>query len=247
MITGEGVWGVIQGRTIRFPMDVPDANIATLLYPVSASAATELLPGRAFEVVETAPGQSQLIIAACDYRDNPWGAYDEINLGFLARPTGAGDDATGSFVYRMPVNQDFTCEAGNRVMGFPKTVEGIDVTYSHDEVTFALTFNRQQALRLTVPRVPASGAPTRIAAVSYSYLEGEPYATTLEMDMGTPVEDPTRVRLELGEGVVADELRRLGLPTTPDFASWGEGLGAVFHLGSPVPEVPGVEDGTPAP
>jgi hypothetical protein len=146
----------------------------------------------------------------------------------------------------MPVNQTFTCEAGNRVMGFPKTVEGIDVTYSEDEVTFALRFQEQQALRLTIPRVPAGVEPTRIAAVSYSYLDGEPYATTLEMDMGTPLEDASRVRLELGEGVVADELRHLGLPATPDFVSWGEGLGAVFHLGSPVAEASGVGKGVPA-
>jgi hypothetical protein len=246
MTADDVVWGAIQDRSITFPMRVPDANIATLLYTVSASAANELLPGRAFEVVETTPGHTQLIVAACDYRDNPWGDYDEINLGLLARPAGAGDDATGSFVYRMPVNQAFTCEAGNRVMGFPKTVEDIDVSYSTDEVTFALTFQGQQALRLTIPRVPMGVEPTRIAAVSYSYLDGEPYATTLEMDMGTPVEDASRVHLELGHGVVADELRRLGLPTTPDFVSWGEGLGAVFHLGSPLPEVSGVEDGVPA-
>lgn len=229
-------WGEIQGRPISFPMEVPDANIATVLYTVSAEVATELLPGDAFEVVETAPGRTQLIIAACDYRDNPWGDYDEINLGLLARPAGAGDDTTGSFVYRMPVNQDFTCEAGNRVMGFPKTVEEIEVEYAADEVCFALTFDRQPAFRLTVPRVPAAAEPVRIEAVSYSYLDGAPYATTLEMDMGAAVEDLSRVRLELGRGVVADELRRLGLPAAPDFASWGEGLGAVFHMGRSVPQ-----------
>jgi hypothetical protein len=245
LTTGVDVWGVIQGRSISFPMHVADANVATLLYTVPVSAASELLPGTAFEVVETAPGQTQLIVAACDYRDNPWGDYNEINLGFLARPAGAGDDATGSFVYRMPVNQAFTCEAGNRVMGFPKSVEVIDVHYTGADVTFVLTFQGERALALTVPRVPTSVAATRIAAVSYSYLDGAPYGTTLEMDMGAPVEDPSCVHLELGQGVVADELTSLGLPTTPDYASWGEGLGAVFHLGHPVSEPSSVEDGVP--
>jgi hypothetical protein len=40
--------------------------------------------------------------------------------------------------------------------------------------------------------------------------------------------------LELGEGTVADELRSLGLPTTPDLATWGEGLSATFHLARPI-------------
>ena len=69
-------------------------------------------------------GIAQLVVAFCDYHDNPWGDYLEINLGFLARPAGAGDEVLGSFVYRMPVDQEFTCKAGNQVMGFPKTVAG---------------------------------------------------------------------------------------------------------------------------
>jgi hypothetical protein len=221
-------WGEIQGQTITFPMEVPDTNIATVLYSVPADAAGALLPGDHFEVVEVAPDTAQLVLAACDYRANPWGDYDEINLGFLARPRGAGDDVVGSFVYRMPVNQAFTCEAGNRVMGFPKTVETIDVAYTDDDVTFSLTCEGALALRLRVPRVAPTDPTARVATASYSYLDGAPHATLLEMDMGTPV-DPGDVHLELGAGPIADELRTLGLPRRPDYASWGEHLGSEFH------------------
>lgn len=72
--------------------------------------------------------------------------------------------------------------------------------------------------------------------MSYSYLDGAPFATVLEMDMGSGIVDLAAVTVELGVGVVADELRSLGLPAVPDMASWGEGLGAVFHLGQPVDE-----------
>jgi hypothetical protein len=233
---GEVVWGEIDGQVIAFPMAVPDVGVATVMYDVPLAAAAALLPGDAFEIVETAPGTAQLVLAACDYRDNPWGDYDEINLGFLARPRGAPPETIGSFVYRMPVNQSFTCEAGNRVMGFPKTVEGIEVTRGEGSVTFVLVCDGEMAMRLSVPTPEPTDAPVRIAAVSYSYLDGAPYATTLEMDMGEPVVDTAAVTIELGSGVVADELRSLGLPTTPGFASWGERLGAVFHLGEPVVE-----------
>jgi hypothetical protein len=231
----ETVWGEVQGRTITFPMVVPDANIATLLFTVPSAAAAALIPGDAFTVVESAPDSTQLIVAACDYIDNPWGDYREINLGFLARPAGADDGTVGSFVYRMPVDQEFTCEAGNRVMGFPKTVERITTDYGDDAVTFDLRFGGRPTLRLTVPRVPPAGPPTSIAAVSYSYLDGRPYGTTLEMDLGSGViADPTKVGIEIGDGPVADELRSLGLPRAPDLATWGEGLSATFHLGRPV-------------
>ena len=228
------VWGEIDGRVITFPMTVPDVAVATVMYDVPLAAATALLPGDAFEIVETAPDTAQMVVAACDYRENPWGDYDEINLGFLARPRGAPADVIGSFVYRMPVNQAFTCEAGARVMGFPKTVEDIEVSRGKDTVTFTLSTGGDLAFRLTVPTPQSQTPPVRIAAASYSYLDGVPHATTLEMDMGEPVADPAGVTLELGTGVIADELRSLGLPRTAGFASWGEHLGAVFHLGEPV-------------
>jgi hypothetical protein len=228
--TTEWTWGVLDGRTITFPMRVPHTNIATVLYTVPAHAAQALLPGEAFEVIEVGPGQAQMVVAACDYRDNPWGDYDELNLGFLARPRAAGDDVIGSFVYRMPVNQAFTCAAGNQVMGFPKTVEDIEVAYTADDVTFSLTCDGALALRLRVPRVAApAGEAVRVATASYSYLDGMPHATTLEMDLGAPIEDLGAVHLELGSGAVADELRSLGLPAAPLYASWGEGLASAFH------------------
>lgn len=227
-------WGEVQGRTITFPMEVDELRAATVLYSVPADAAAALLPGDAFEVVEVAPGTAQLVVAACDYVRNPWGDYDELNLGFLARPTGAPAEVVGSFVYRMPVNQAFTCEAGNRVMGFPKTVEDLSVAYTDATASFRLAMGGRHVLTLTVPRALALGTPTRVDAVSYSYLDGVPYGTELSMDMGTGVIDPADVVLELGDSPVADELRSLGLPAAPDFATWGEGLSATFLLGRPV-------------
>jgi hypothetical protein len=227
-------WGEVQGRTITFPMEVEELRAATVLYSVPAAAAATLLPGDAFEVVEVAPGTTQLVIAACDYVRNPWGDYDELNLGFLARPVGAPPDVIGSFVYRMPVNQTFTCEAGNLVMGFPKTVEDLAVGYTDATATFRLAMGGRHVLTLTIPRAAPTGDAARVEATSYSYLDGVPYGTDLSMDMGTGRIDPADVVLELGDSPVADELRSLGLPCAPDFATWGEGLSATFLLGQPI-------------
>lgn len=228
------VWGELDGRTITFPMEVTDFDALTLVFTVPAAAARALVPGEAFEVIEVADGAAQLVVALCDYHENPWGDYLEVNLGFLARPRGAGDDVVGSFVYRMPVDQEFTCLAGNRVMGFPKTVEELSVAHDGGRVTF--TFGPPDAPQLTVsaPEVPPAGEPARIETVSYSYLDGVPHGTPLAMDMGAGVVDPADVEVVLGTGPVADELRTLGLPTAPDLATWGTGLTAAFQLGTPV-------------
>lgn len=228
-------WGEIDGREITFPMEVTRFNAATVLWTVPAAAAAALLPGDAFEIAESTPGTTQFVMAACDYLENPWGDYDELNLGFLVRPVAGPADRVGSFVYRMPVNQAFTCEAGNRVMGFPKTVEGIDVTYTDTHASFRLTFDGQHAFTLTVPRAAPLGEPERIETESFSYLDGVACATPLSMDMGTGFVDPADVVLELGSGVVADELASLGLPSTPpDMCTWGEDLSATFLLGRPI-------------
>lgn len=227
-------WGEVQGRTITFPMVVEELRAATVLYSVPAAAAAALLPGDAFEIVEIAPGTAQLVVAACDYVRNPWGDYVELNLGFLVRPAGAPPEVIGSFVYRMPVNQPFTCEAGNRVMGFPKTVEDLTVAYTDTTASFRLAMGGHHVLTLTVPRAAPTGEPERVAATSYSYLDGVPHRTDLSMDMGTGVIDPADVQLELGDSPVADELRSLGLPCAPDLATWGEGLSATFFLGQPI-------------
>ena len=233
-MTVSTTWGSIEGQEITFPMEVDDFTSATLGFSVPAAAARALLPGDAFEIVEVGPGVAQLIVSLVDYRVNPWGDYNEVNLGFLARPAGAGEEVIGSFVYRMPVDQEFTCLAGNRVMGFPKTVMGIDADYSDTHATFVLRDGASVALRVTVPRVEPLGEPTRIETVSYSYLDGTPYETPLAMDLATGVVEADQVVVELGSGPIADELSSLGLPCAPDFASYGERLGAVFQLGTTV-------------
>ena len=175
-----------------------------------------------------------IIISLCDYRDNPWGDYNEVNLGFLARPAGAGDDVIGSFIYRMPVDQQFTCEAGNLVMGFPKVVTRIDADYTDAQVTFQLFDGGELALSVTVPRVRSDDAAVRVETTSYSYLDGVPHGTPLAMDMSAAVVEPGDVHLTIGSGPIADELTSLGLATEPDFCSWGEHLTATFQLGTPL-------------
>jgi hypothetical protein len=232
-MTATTEWGVIQGRPITFPMKVTSFNAVTMGFDVPADAARSLLPGTAFELVEF-EGVAQFILNVCDYRENPWGDYNEVNLGFLARPLGAPADVIGSFVYRMPVDQPFTCEAGNRVMGFPKTVERIDVEYADDSVAIELWFQGERAFTLRFPRLAGSDAPVRMENVSYSYLDGVPYGTPLEIDLATGALAPEEVSIELGSGVVADELRTLGLPRTPSYCTWGEGLSATFQYGAPI-------------
>ena len=87
-------------------------------------------------------------------------------------------------MYRMPVNQAFTCEAGNRVMGFPKTVEDLTVTYTDATASFRLAMGGHHVLTLTVPRRAPRGARAG-GGDELLVPRGRPYGTDLSMDMGT--------------------------------------------------------------
>jgi hypothetical protein len=232
---GEGeLWGEIDGVPITLPVVVEEMSSATLTFTVPLEPARALLPGDDFEVAEVAPGEAMLIVVLVDYVRNPWGDYAEVNLGLLAHPTGE-PDRVGAFVWRMPVDQEFTCTAGNRVMGLPKTVEDIAVDYDDDQVTFTLTTGGAMALRVRLPRAVPSGEPTVETTVTWSYLDGVATAVPLTIELATGIVAGDQVEIELGSGVVAEELRSLGLPEPPDLVMWGEGLSGTFGWPQPIP------------
>jgi len=226
-------WGEIDGVSIDFPMVVDQMNSATLTFTVPAGAAQALIPGDAFTVAEVAPGSAMLILALCDYIENPWGDYNEVNFGLLVHPVNEPEQV-GAFQWRMPVDQEFTKVAGNKVLGLPKTVEELSVTYSDSDVTFRLVIGGEPTLTITLPRAEPLGEPSRTETITYSYLDDQPTLLPLTIDLPSGFIDPSAVTIELGTSEAASELRSLGLPTNPDLAMWGEGLGGTFELPRPL-------------
>jgi hypothetical protein len=222
----------IAGTTVTMPVVVRDASAGTAVFEVDAVAASALLPA-AFEVVEVGHGRAHLAIVVVDYRDNDLGAYREVGLMFFVRPAGGGSD--GTFIVRLPVDQPFTCEAGQRIWGFPKTLEQIDLTYTDDAATCALSVEGELVLRIRLPREPAADGempPTPMTA--YTILDGQPHATTFTQG-GTGFSmgfDP--IALELGTHPIAKELAGLGLSPAPAFTTWTERMQATFEAPRPL-------------
>lgn len=225
-------WGDIDGVSIDFPMVVDAMNQATLSFTVPIEPARALIPVDAFEVMETAPGSATFVVALVDYLENPWGDYNEINLGLLAQPVGQPERA-GVFVYRMPVDQEFTMKAGNQVLGLPKTVEDLTFDYSDDRVVVTLATG-DAPLVIGFPRVRSSDPATATDAITYSYLGGVPTELPLTIEIGSGFLAAEDVSIELGSSTIAEELASLGLPSSPDFAVWGEGLSGSFQVPRPI-------------
>jgi hypothetical protein len=246
----------IAGRRVRMPCVVRDASAGTATFEADADAARALVPP-AFEVVETAPGRCHVTLAIIDYRDNDLGDYDEVGITFFVRPAGAGgSDAAGpeigetglpaatepgtgaevgTYIHRLPVDQAFTCEAGRRIWGFPKTVEDIALLYADRTLTATLLLGGELAFRLTVPRGgTVDMAP--LPMVTYTLIDGVPHVTAFSQGgSGSQVlAGGDGVALELGEHPVAKELAALGLPSTPLFTTWTEHMRGTFEAPRPL-------------
>ncbi|MDT7537644.1 MAG: hypothetical protein QOI82_1229 [Actinomycetota bacterium] len=222
----------IHGTTITMPVQVRAASAGTAVFEADAAAARGLLPS-AFDVTEVSPGRAHLAIVVVDYRDNDLGSYREVGLMFFVRPAAGGAD--GTFIVRLPVDQPFTCEAGQKIWGFPKTVEQIDLDYADDAATCALRMDGELVLRVRLPRDAAAGGempPTPMTA--YTMLNGIPHATTFTQggtgfSMGFDA-----IEFELGTHPIAKELASLQLSAAPAFTTWTENMRATFEEPRPL-------------
>jgi hypothetical protein len=222
----------IQGRTVTMPCVVRDACSATATWLVSSRAAQALLPGSDLEIAEVLPGRGLLSIACIDYRDNDLGDYNEVSIAFFVRKRGdrkgvpylgaAADMMRGllpTHIIHLPVNQSFTCEAGQTIWGFPKTVDEIDFDTSGDRARCVWSKDGQRVLDLSLPTGGRRDFPEQVLC-TYTYIDGvlhkTPFVSSAE-GLGVRVGG---AEIQLGAHPIADELRSLGLPKPALMSMW---------------------------
>jgi len=217
----------IEGRTVTMPCVVRDAFSVASTYLVASAPARRLLPGPDIDVAEVLPGKGLLTLACIDYRDNDLGDYNEVAISLFVRKRGNRSrppylgtaidyfrSRLPTYIIHLPVNQGFTCEAGRRIWGFPKTVEQID--FSDDHNRCRLVMGGQHVLTFEV--AAGGSGKTRIPDTTmetYSYIDGKPHRNSFVSGA-----DGVTLRLggsfvELGSHPIAAQLRSLGLPRRP--------------------------------
>ncbi len=158
-------WGEIDGVSIDFPMTVNAMNSATLTFTVPIGPARAVVPGTGFEVADMGDGNAMVVLALVDYIENPWGDYNEVNFGMLVHPAGRPEEV-GAFQWRMPVNQEMTCHAGNEVLGLPKSVDEVNFDYTDESVSVELIMDGAMTFR----GAPAGGADGRAHGVGHTHI-----------------------------------------------------------------------------
>jgi len=239
----------VQGRRIRFPVTVRDACSGSATWLVDAAAARRLLPAPDLDVVELLPGRALFSLACIDYRDNDLGDYNEVSLALFVRekavPRGIPWLGTAldllrsrvsTFIFWLPVDQGFTREAGERIWGFPKTVETIDFDHAGVRARCTLTAGGRHVLTFSMPRGGERSLPEN-SMLTYTRQGGRTMRTRF-VSVSAGVGFHRRgIELSLGDHPMSETLRGLGLPRAPLFGVWMENMRATFEaprtLGNP--------------
>ncbi|NND68588.1 MAG: hypothetical protein HKN19_13455 [Halioglobus sp.] len=220
----------IDGTDVSFPVVVGDASMLMNGFLVDARAAQALLEGTGFRVVELFPGKAILQLLAVDYKENHLGDYNEGAIIFPVLAPGEkkpfplfgalkrmGDGTLGNFVYRMPVDQEYTTHAGRFIWGFPKWVSRIDIEFG-PSVARGTFVDEDELVYSIAAKTGGSSASKEQRAASLAIRDGKAWKT-----YGT--NNPTGVTFSLGgeppqigdSHPLAKELRSLGLPKKPLF------------------------------
>jgi hypothetical protein len=223
---------VIDGRTVVMPVVVRDATSAAATFLVDAAAARRLLPGGELDVVELLPGRALFSIACIQYRDNDLGNYNEVSLAFFVRrrdePRGIPwlgaavalmRSRLATWIWKLPVDQAFTCAAGRGIWGFPKTIEEITFSEPEGRSSCRLVMGGRHVLTMAMPRGGERTLPAA-AMITYTMIDGRLHRTPFSSGASGVGIHLGGVELALGDHPIANELRALGLPRRAMLGVW---------------------------
>ena len=180
-----------------------------------------------------------------DYKDGDLGTYHEIAVTFFVQEPGTRSlpfvgpaigmlrGGLAAYIHRLPVDGEFTCEAGNTIWGFPKVVAEIELTTVNGKQTATLRADGRDVLSQSMSAGGTRDVPER-TQISYAYRDGTLYRTPSTMRGEGVGMRLGGADLELGTHPIADELRSLGLPKRPVFSTFMSKMTGTFHA----PELP---------
>ncbi len=222
---------VINGKAITFPVVVADASMLMNAFLVDAAVAQTMIKDSGFRVIELFPGKAILQLLLVDYRKNELGDYNEGAIMFPVLTPGESKPfpffgalkrmaagRVGNFVYRMPVDQEFTTHAGRFIWGFPKWVARIDIEFGAKRASGSF-FDEGELIYSFAAKTGGTMQVKEQRAASLAIRDGKAWKT-----WGTNTGSGLTFSLggelpSIGKShPLALELRALGLPKKPLFS-----------------------------
>jgi hypothetical protein len=206
----------IMGREVRIPVEIREARSWFASFAVPAARVAEIVSPTGLVPARLPGGRAMASLAFVRYVDGDLDPYHEVAVAFLvddpaAHPSGARSGGKGVLIHRLPVDQQFTCEAGREIWGFPKFVTPIEIREEPRADSCFLSVDGRPALTLTVRH--GVRAPMRSTALdAFSFRDGVLRRTRWELRGRGSRMRLGGVQVALGSGEIADELRSLGFP-----------------------------------
>jgi hypothetical protein len=214
----------IQGQMVALPVHIRNADSWAAQFLVNADAAQKLVDPTGLAVAQIA-GRTMVNLAFVRYLDGDLDTYNELAVAFLVRQHDS--KAAAVYIHQLPVTEQFSVEAGQRIWGYPKFLADIEITEHRHHVSCTLAHEGTYVLTLDLHeggpmRLPMRNLPT--------------YSLRDDILRRTPWDQDVHVRariggasLELGSHPIADELRSLGLPKRALMTTTMRGMRVTFH------------------
>ena len=212
----------IAGTVLTMPVEIRSANQHMAMFSVDADAAQRLIDYSGLRVCRYLPGRAIVVLMLMHYIDGDLGQYHEFGTSVMVNPPGALSESkrsglralqsAGAFIHHLPVDQEFTLEAGTKIWGYPKVMGDFTIREGR-HFGFDLSVDGQLVVGMEFRRgLPFRLTPRQQAQRSYSHRDGVTRETAFEHTLDGVRTRLGGVRMWLGDHPYAKELASLGLP-----------------------------------
>lgn len=207
----------IAGTVLTMPVIIRKADQHSAMFSVDANAAQRLIDYSGLQVFEYLPGRAILLQLLVRYIDGDLGQYHEYGTAFMVQPPGTDLGGIRSlakaatFIHQLPVDQEFTLEAGRTIWGYPKIMADFNVREGR-KFGFDVSADGQLIAGIEFSRGLPHPAPAPQALTSYSHLDGVTREIHSQMRTSGVRSRLGGARIRLGDHPYAKELASLGLP-----------------------------------
>lgn len=222
-----GQFADVDGIPYRMPVDTSDAAVMMAAFPVSLSAARDLLPGGELHPLSLGGDRGILLVTVVDYRVTDIGAYIEYSIA-LAVTHGARPAppllpllfqrffGMGQYVLDLPVSTEVSVKGGKGIWGMPKHQDRLDFVVTPTRASALYDGGDDLGCLVEIARPPRTRLPLKLAAVNYCAFRGMLMKSTIYFRGAADIAlgRAARGRLVLGPPL-AERLSALGIGPAP--------------------------------